>query len=118
MFSGVLGTYSDLRIAFLEAGCGWVPYLISKMEGRMGELVRPFKLIERGQIYFQCGEEMTTSRDLDLLGDHCLFWASDFPHEGIVDMSQAVNEFLGREDLSEVSKRKISYDNPKKLYRL
>jgi predicted TIM-barrel fold metal-dependent hydrolase len=118
MFSGVLGTYADLRIAFLEAGCGWVPYLISKMEGRMGELVRPSKLIERGQIYFQCGEEMTTSRDLDLLGDHCLFWASDFPHEGIVDMSQAVNEFRGREDLSEVAKRKISYDNPKKLYRL
>lgn len=118
MFSGVLGIYSDLRIAFLEAGCGWVPYLMSKMDGRMGELVRPFKLIERGQIYFQCGEEMTTSRDLDLLGDHCLFWASDFPHEGIVDMSQAVNEFLRREDLSEVAKRKISYDNPKKLYRL
>jgi uncharacterized protein len=118
MFSGVLGTYSDLRIAFLEAGCGWVPYLMSKMDGRMGDLVRPSKLIERGQIYFQCGEEMTTSRDLDLLGDHCLFWASDFPHEGIVDMSQAVNGFRGREDLSEVAKRKISYDNPKKLYRL
>ena len=118
MFSGVLGTYSDLRIAFLEAGCGWVPYLISKMEPRMGKLVGPSKLIERGQLYFQCGEEMTTGRDLDLLGDHCLFWASDFPHEGIVDMSQAVNEFLGREDLSEVSKRKISYDNPKQLYRL
>jgi uncharacterized protein len=118
MFSGVLGTYSDLRIAFLEAGCGWVPYLISKMERRMGKLVGPSKLIERGQIYFQCGEEMTTRRDLDLLGDHCLFWASDFPHEGIVDMSHAVNEFLGREDLSEVSKRKIGYDNPKQLYRL
>ncbi len=118
MFSGVLGSYSDLRIAFLEAGCGWVPYLISKMEPRMGKLVGPSKLIERSQLYFQCGEEMTTGRDLDLLGDHCLFWASDFPHEGIVDMSQAVNEFLGREDLSEVSKRKISYDNPKQLYRL
>ena len=37
---------------------------------------------------------MTTSRDLELLGDECLFWASDFPHEGIVDMSKAVNEFL------------------------
>jgi uncharacterized protein len=118
MFSGVLGKFPDLRIAFLEAGCGWVPYLISKMEARMGDLARPSKLIERGQIYFQCGEEMTTSRDLDLLGDHCLFWASDFPHEGIVDMSQAVNQFLGREDLSESAKRKISYENPKQLYRL
>ena len=118
MFSGVFGKYPDLRIAFLEAGCGWVPYLMSKMDARMGELPRPSALIERGQIYFQCGEEMTTGRDIELLGDECLFWASDFPHEGIVDMSKAVNEFLGREDISEASKRKISYNNPKKLYGL
>jgi predicted TIM-barrel fold metal-dependent hydrolase len=118
MFSGVLGKLPDLRIAFLEAGCGWVPYLISKMEPRMGELARPSKLIERGQIYFQCGEEMTTSRDLELLGDECLFWASDFPHEGIVDMARAVKVFLDRRDLSDVAKRKIGYANPKRLYKI
>lgn len=118
MFSGVFGRTPDLRIAFLEAGCGWVPYLISKMEPRMGELVRPTKLIERGQVYFQCGEELTTSRDLELLGDQCLFWASDYPHEGIVDMARAVKQFLDRNDIPEASKRKISYDNPKKLYAL
>jgi predicted TIM-barrel fold metal-dependent hydrolase len=61
---------------------------------------------------------MTTARDLELLGDECLFWASDFPHEGIVDMKKAVSEFLGREDIPEVSKRKIGYENPKRLYRL
>jgi predicted TIM-barrel fold metal-dependent hydrolase len=61
---------------------------------------------------------MTTSRDLELLGDDCLFWASDFPHEGIVDMKKAVDEFLGREDICEAAKRKISYDNPKRLYRI
>ena len=118
MFSGVLGKFPDLKIAFLEAGCGWVPYLMSKMEPRMGELLRPSKLIERGQIYFQCGEEMTTSRDIELLGDECLFWASDFPHEGIVDMAKAVREFLDRKDIPEASKRKISYENPKKLYQI
>jgi predicted TIM-barrel fold metal-dependent hydrolase len=118
MFSGVLGRFPDLKIAFLEAGCGWVPYLISKMGNRMGELPRPIDLIERGQIYFQCGEEMTTSRDLELLGDECLFWASDFPHEGIVNMRKAVDEFLGREDIPAAAKKKISYDNPRKLYRL
>lgn len=118
MFSGVLGRLSGLRIAFLEAGCGWVPYLMSKMEPRMGELVRPSRLIEQGRIYFQCGEEMTTGRDLELLGDECLFWASDFPHEGIVDMSKAAREFLERGDIPAASKRKISRDNPKKLYSL
>ena len=84
----------------------------------MGELLRPSKLIQRGQIYFQCGQEMTTSRDLEFLGDDCLFWASDFPHEGIVDMAKAVKEFLDREDIPDPAKRKISYDNPKKLYRI
>ncbi len=33
-------------------------------------------------------------------------------------MSKAVNEFLSREDIPETSKRKISYDNPKRLYGL
>lgn len=118
MFSGLLGRMPDLKIAFLEAGCGWVPYLMSKMAGRMGEAMTPANLIERGQIYFQCGEELTTSRDLELLGEECLFWASDFPHEGIVDMGKAVKEFLNREDISEAAKQKISYENPKRLYRL
>jgi hypothetical protein len=33
-------------------------------------------------------------------------------------MSKAVKEFLDRDDISEAAKRKISYDNPKRLYRL
>jgi len=118
MFSGVLDRLPNLKIAFLEAGCGWVPYLMSKMGSRMGEAPTPAKLIERGQIYFQCGEEMTTRRDLELLGDECLFWASDFPHEGIVSMRKAVDEFLSRDDISEAAKRKIAHDNPKRLYSL
>ena len=50
--------------------------------------------------------------------DDRLFWASDFPHEGIVDMAKAVTKFLERKDISKASKRKISYDNSKKLYGL
>ena len=33
-------------------------------------------------------------------------------------MAKAVTEFLERKDISEASKRKISYDNSKKLYGL
>jgi predicted TIM-barrel fold metal-dependent hydrolase len=118
MFSGVFSKHPDLRMAFLEAGSGWVPYLMSKMEARMGELPHPAALIKRRQIYFQCGEEMTTGRDLELLGDECLFWASDFPHEGIVDMAKAVSAFRGREDIPEAAKRKIGYENSRRLYAL
>ena len=40
MFSGVLNKLKRLRVGFLEAGCGWVPYLISKIEERL-ERVAP-----------------------------------------------------------------------------
>jgi hypothetical protein len=42
--------------------------LMSKMERCMGELLRLSKLIERGQIYFQCGEEVTTAASSICLG--------------------------------------------------
>ena len=34
------------------------------------------------------------------------------------DMAKAVREFLDRKDIPEASKRKISYENPKRLYAL
>jgi predicted TIM-barrel fold metal-dependent hydrolase len=55
---------------------------------------------------------------LSILGDECLLWASDFPHEGILNMTKAVKEFVTREDVPEPSKRKIASDNPKRLYAL
>jgi hypothetical protein len=33
-------------------------------------------------------------------------------------MAKAVNDFLDRKDIPEGAKRKISYDNPKRLYAL
>ena len=96
MFSGVMNKLKNLRLGFLEAGCGWVPFLISKIEERLERVapderpVLPSELFERKQLYFQCGEEVTTKRDVELLGDDCLLWASDFPHEATrTDMTQA-----------------------------
>lgn len=89
-----------LRLGFLEAGCGWVPYLISKIEERLERVppnerpVLPSRLLAQKQLFFQCGEEMTTRRDVELLGDDCLLWASDFPHEATrTDMRVLVKEF-------------------------
>ena len=115
MFSGLLNDLKQLRLGFLEAGCGWVPYLISKIEERLERLPRkerpvlPSALIARKQLFFQCGEEMTTRRDVELLGDDCLLWASDFPHEATrTDMKQLVKEFFGRKDLARAAKKKIA----------
>ncbi len=56
----------------------------------------PSELLARKQFFFQCGEENTTERDVELLGDDCLLlWASDFPHEATrTDVRALVKEFF------------------------
>ena len=125
MFSGLLNKLQHLRLGFLEAGCGWVAYMISKIEERLERVppkerpVIPSQLLAQKQLFFQCGEEMTTKRDVELLGDDCLLWASDFPHEATrTDMKALVQEFFDRKDLGREAKKKIVYDNPKRFYAL
>jgi predicted TIM-barrel fold metal-dependent hydrolase len=125
MFSGVLDGLKNIRVGFLEAGSGWVAFLISKIEQRFERLrdgskpVLPSDLLARRQLFFECGEEPTTRRDVELLGDDCLLWASDFPHEATKTNLQAlVENFFEREDLSSQSKSKIIYDNAKHFYGL
>jgi len=125
MFSGLMNKLKNLRLGFLEAGCGWVAFLMSKIEERLERVapnerpVLPSELLKKKQLYFQCGEEITTKRDVELLGDDCLLWASDFPHEATrTDMRRLVKEHFDRKDLSRQAKRKIIYDNAKRFYRL
>jgi predicted TIM-barrel fold metal-dependent hydrolase len=125
MFSGLMSKLKNLRLGFLEAGSGWVAFLVSKIEERLERVapkerpVLPSELLARKQLYFQCGEEITTKRDIELLGDDCLLWASDFPHEATrTDMRKLVREHFSRKDLSRETKKKTIYDNAKRFYRL
>jgi hypothetical protein len=68
----------------------------------------PTQLLAQKQLLFQCGEEMTTRRDVELIGDHCLLWATDFPHEATrTDLKTPVKEFFERKDLGRAAKSKI-----------
>jgi uncharacterized protein len=125
IFSGVMNKLKKLRLGFLEAGCGWAPFLISKIEERLERVspnerpVLPSELLARKQFFFQCGEESTTKRDVELLGDGCLLWASDFPHEATrTNLHALVKEFFDRKDLPAAAKNKIARTNPKRFYAL
>ena len=125
MFSGVMNKLQNLRLGFLEAGSGWVAFLINKIEERLERVppnerpVLPSELLARKKLYFQCGEEVTTKRDVELLGDDCLLWASDFPHEATrTDMRKLVKEHFERKDLTPQAKRKAIYDNARRFYGL
>ena len=65
MYSGLLEAYQDLRVAFLEAGCGWAPFWMEHMDEEYEK--RPFDAprltappsayMRSGRVYVACEPE-------------------------------------------------------------
>ena len=129
---GVADRYPDLRIAFLEAGCSWVPAVVERVSeysglenaragadfnrGYLGKH-RPEEYIRRGQIYFGFEvDERLLPFAVEEFGDECWLYGSDIPHaDRLVD---SVSVFLQRTDLGEETKRKLLVDNVARFYGL
>src|SRR5262249_46297863 len=93
--SGVMDRYPNLRIGTLEAGHGWLPFRMARIDehaetvkAALSELAhKPSEYVLGGR-YFQSieipeGERLTNSV-IDLLGEDLLMYASDYPWRKLV----------------------------------
>jgi uncharacterized protein len=121
---GVLDRFPRLRVAFLEAGAGWMPWWLARLEEHAEGLPRhvplmqrsPFDYVRDGQIFVACeSDEPTLEAAIELLGDNAIIYASDYPHWdcGFPDTVRRIADH-GR--LSDASKQKILGDNAARLY--
>jgi len=129
MIHGVFERFPRLRVAFLEAGCGWVPYLMHRLQESWEHRLdrwpyqarqSPREIMRGGNLFYSCetGEE-TLPTVAELMGSTQLLWPSDFPHEKPWDeFSGDLDAFIGRDDLTEAAARQILWDNPCRLYGL
>jgi predicted TIM-barrel fold metal-dependent hydrolase len=126
VFEGIPERFPDLRIAFLEAGCGWAPYWMERMDDEYAKRAveapllrkKPSDYVRSGTIYFSCeADEWLLPQAVKLVGENQIVYASDFPHW---DHSYpgSLDEIRNRGDLSDAQKRKILGDNARRLYRL
>ncbi len=123
--SGVMDRYPSLRIATLEAGHGWLPFWIKRLDehaetikAALPELRhRPTDYVTSGR-YFQSIEipegAPLTNAVADLLGDDVLMYASDYPH-GESHFPKSTGIVLGWE-MPETRRRKLLWDNACRLY--
>ena len=129
MFDGVFERFPNLRVAFLECGAGWVPYMMDRMDDefeKRGKRWCPFlrrkpsEYIREGNVYFSCEvEERTLPYVIDLVGEDRIFFASDYPHERArPEFLHDIPEFAERTDLSDTVKEKILLHNARRFYRL
>lgn len=128
MFNGVFDAFPRLRVAFCEAGVGWVPFMAERLDMEYGnrraqapELKRlPSEHLAGGQIFVHCelDEEGLASAIHKLQREDIFFCASDYPHERPEDYPAKIEAFLDRRDLPEGAKRKVLWDAAARMYDL
>lgn len=126
VFEGVPERFPDLRLAFLEAGCGWGPYWMERMDDEYAKRSaeapalkkRPSEYVRSGRIYFSCeADEWLLPQAVKLVGENQIVFASDYPHWDH-SFPGSIGEIRERGDLGEAQKQKILADNARRLYRL
>lgn len=121
---GVLERYPKLRVAFLESGCGWLPYWLWRLDEEYENLHWEVKetVIMKPSEYFrrQCfisiePSEPYLAETIQYIGTDNLLFGSDYPHADhkpdIIEGMVALEETLSKETV-----QKILWDNPARFY--
>ncbi len=85
---GVLERHPELRFVFLEAGGGWVPYWLGRLDHQVdayGGYAPAMKLTPSEYFARQCWisfelDEATLPALVPFIGDDRVVWGSDYPH--------------------------------------
>jgi hypothetical protein len=121
---GVLERFARLRVAFLEAGCGWFPAFLERLDehyekrpGEMPGLTRPpSEFIAGGRVVISCEpEEHGLRYAAERLGPGAVVWASDYPHWD-AEFPGSVAAVRDRDDLDPATRRAILGGNARRLF--
>ena len=123
--SGVMDRYATLRIGTLEAGHGWLPFWIKRLDEHAETISaalpalreHPSEYVMSGR-YFQSIEipegAALTNAVSELVGDDVLMYASDYPH-GESHFPESTR-LVANWNMSEDRKRKLLWSNAVRFY--
>jgi predicted TIM-barrel fold metal-dependent hydrolase len=124
---GVYERFPRLRTAYMEAGCGWLPSWLHRIDEHLelaGAVEAP-DLTMSATDYFRRNCWISTECDdrfvsdvVRWMGDNHIVYETDFPHPDS-KYPHATDHFLALDDalVPEAAKRKILWDNAIDLYR-
>ena len=124
---GILERFPNLKVAFLEGNCSWLPWLLYRLDERYEYFrdlpgVRDLSLKPSDYFLRQCfisvdADEYLAADFISRLGDDTLVFSTDYPHADS-RFPDATGTLLSLEGVSDSSKRKILWDNCARLYGL
>lgn len=122
IFGGALERHPGMRVVLGEAGVGWIPYALERMdyewEDQFQHLELKMKPSEywRRQMFVTFQQDETGIANIDRVGAETLLWGSDFPHpDGVWPDSRQINaEQMA--PLTPEQRRMLLHDNAVRLY--
>ena len=124
--SGILERHPRLHFAFLESGCGWLPYWLERIDGHYETWRSYFPSLSmkpsdyfRRQCFIACDpDDALTNSVVTAVGDDCVVWASDYPHPdshfpGTMDVT-----LESMKEVPKASREKILGTNAQRLFGL
>jgi predicted TIM-barrel fold metal-dependent hydrolase len=122
---GVLARHPNLRVAFLEAGCGWVPFWLERLDEHWELMPEQAPAIDRApseyfleRCFVSCEpEEQMLPYVSNEVSDAIVCYASDYCHWDCA-FPNSVKLLVERDDLTEPQLRNLLAANPARLYGL
>jgi len=120
---GVLERFPRLRVALLEAGCGWFPSFLERLdehyEKRPAEMPGvtqpPSEYVTEGRVVISCEpEEHGIAYAAERLGPGAVVYASDYPHWD-AEFPGSVAAVRDRRDLDPATRQAILGGNARRL---
>ena len=123
---GVLQRFPNLKAAFLEGNCSWLPWLLYRLdeqweifgEGQDVQLTRlPSEFFkERCYVSVESDGELL-DQVVEVFGDDNIVISTDYPHPD-ANYPFSMEKFLAYDKVSDETKKKILWDNCVRLYDL
>ncbi len=124
IFSGALERHPGFKLVLAEAGVGWIPYYLSRMDMEWNNLKDaidyapsiPPSEVFRNQIITTFEEEEMALHAIPLIGSDVCMWAADYPHTDSTfpESQRAIEETLGA--LPDDDRRNVTALNCARLY--
>lgn len=130
LMGGMLDRHPNLRVGALESGHGWLPHWLVRL-ARQIDYVRgsvspalkhtPIEYAQMGRVF--CSIDLSegvalTKATIDVLGDHVLMFASDYPHPETIFPDHADAVIAWRRELGEPAMQKLMWENAARFFRL
>ena len=126
IMGGVLERHPELKLVFLESGCGCASFWLDRLEAGIQGGTRRLRIqgLNSNPVdYFQRQCFVAADQDdpgiaplINAIGDHVIVGATDFGHPEGRKYFRAKQDMLELPDVSMESKRKILWDNALRAY--